>query len=106
VLETTPRKGVGISVNDFVSPFTKVSGTFSNPRIVIDPTGSAVKGSAAVVTGGLSIIGTSLWRRWISTRKVCEKAGERALQERRKRDPENVPDLEKMKASLVVQDAP
>jgi len=98
--ETTPRKGVGISLSDFVSPFTKVSGTFSEPKITLDPQGTAVKGSAAVVTGGLSIIAPSLWRRWISNRQICEKAGERALKERRKRDPTNVPDLEQMKANL------
>jgi hypothetical protein len=94
--ETTPRKGIGLSLNDLVSPFTKVTGTLSSPQISLDTQGTVVEGGAAVATGGLTIVAKSLWKRWFGSKQVCEKIAERASEARAKRDPDNVPDLDKM----------
>ena len=85
--ETTPNKGIGISVTDFVNPFIKVTGTLAQPRISLDAQGSAVKGGAAIMTAGMSIFAEGLWKRWVSSGKACEKITERAEKQRRDRDP-------------------
>ncbi len=94
--QTTPRKGVGISVGDIVNPFTSVGGTLSQPRLTLNKQGSLVEGGAAVATGGLSIFAKSLWQRWVSSRDVCLKIAEEASKTRQQRDPANVPDLAEM----------
>lgn len=94
--ETTPRKGIGISVGDIVNPFTKVIGTLSAPMISLDPQGTIVEGGTAVATLGISILGKSMWNRWFGSRKICQKIGEKALDARRARDPGNVPDAQRL----------
>ena len=98
--ETTPNKGIGISVTDFVNPFIKVTGTLAQPRIALDAQGSAVKGGAAIMTAGMSIFAEGLWKRWVSSGKACQKITERAEKLRRERDPDNVPDLAGMRAGI------
>jgi hypothetical protein len=94
--QTTPRKGVGISVSDLVSPFTSVGGTLSQPKLTLNKKGAAFEGGAAVATGGLSIVARSLWQRWVSSRNVCTKVAEQAQKIRQQRDPANVPSLSEM----------
>lgn len=95
-LQTSARKGVGISVGNLVNPFTKVSGTLLTPRISIDEQGTIVQGSAAVATAGLSLFADSLWKRWVSQRNICTKVGEKAIELRTERAPERVPNLAEM----------
>lgn len=94
--ETTPRKGIGVSLDDIVTPFTKVGGTLTQPRLTVDKQGTVVQGGAAAATGGLSILAKSLWGRWVGSRKLCEKAAERAVDTRTARDAQHVPDLARM----------
>jgi uncharacterized protein involved in outer membrane biogenesis len=94
--QTTPRKGVGISVSDIVSPFTSVGGTLSQPKLMLNKKGAAFEGGAALATGGLSIVARSLWQRWVSSRNVCIRIAEQAQKIRQQRDPENVPSLSDM----------
>ena len=70
---TKVRKGIGISTGMVVNPFIKLGGTLSSPTIELDPTGTAVSGSIAVATAGLSLIGKSLWDRFFSTSDPCGK---------------------------------
>lgn len=98
--ETTPRKGIGVSVNDLISPFTKVTGTLAAPRISLNAKDAAIEGGAAVATAGFSILAKSLFNRWIGKREICQKVAGKAEQIRRERDPQNVPDLEKLFAGI------
>lgn len=94
--ETTPLKGLGVSVSDYVNPLTKVVGTLRRPRIALDPKGALVEGGAAVATAGLTILGKSLWKRWFGSRQICEKVAQEAVKIRKQRDPSAVPDLDKL----------
>ena len=94
--ETTPLKGIGVSVSDFVNPFTKLSGTLSAPQIVVDPSSRPGESVAAVATAGLTVVLKSLWKSWIASPEVCEKFADEAVEIRTQRDPHNVPDLKAM----------
>lgn len=89
--KTSPLRGVGLSAGDIVNPFIKLGGTLSDPAVVPDPKGTAIHGSAAVATLGVSILATSLWNRWISSPNGCQKMAEEAHKIRQKIDPSNVP---------------
>ena len=67
--ETSARKGLGIGVTDLITPFTKVSGTLSNPTLVVD----AERAGTAVATLGLSIIAKKTRDRWFSDEDPCAK---------------------------------
>jgi hypothetical protein len=70
---TRSRRGLGISASKAITPYFKIGGTLANPRLVLDVKGATVSGSAAVATGGLSIIAGGLWDRWVKTAKnPCE----------------------------------
>lgn len=75
---TKARKGLGISVASLVTPFLEVGGTMSRPKIGIDTTGAALTGGAAAATGGLSILASSLWNRYVDKSNPCEEASEKA----------------------------
>ncbi len=94
--ETTPRKGIGVSVTDYITPFAKLEGSLSSPRITLDREGTVVEGGAAVLTLGLSILAKGLWKSWFGSREICEKVARKAIEIRRERDPGAVPDLDKL----------
>jgi len=96
LFETTPLRGVGISLGDLTNPFTKLSGTLRQPRITLNPGGTLLEGGAAVATSGLSILVKSLWKRWFGSHQICEKVARKAVELRSERDPANVPDLSRM----------
>lgn len=104
--ETTPLKGLGVSVSDFVSPFTRLTGTLGAPQIVLDPTSRPGESVAALVTGGLTVVIKGIWKSWFGSRKVCEKIAAKAVEERRRRDPERVPDLAEMISHAGGSEAP
>lgn len=70
---TRTRGGIGLSAGTLITPFIKVGGSLSNPSIVLDPTDAAVKGGAAVATGGPTLIGQSLFDRFLRQRDPCGK---------------------------------
>jgi len=98
--ETTPRKGIGVSVNDYINPFAKLEGTLRSPKIALDPKGTVVEGGAAVATLGLSILVKSLWKRWFGTGEICEKVADKAVEIRKMRDPNAIPDIDKLMADF------
>ena len=53
---TKPRQGVGVSADMFVTPFVRMGGTLSSPRLALDKSGVLISGGAAVLTGGLSFL--------------------------------------------------
>jgi len=92
VLNSTPLKGIGISASEIVNPLIKLGGTLSEPRVTLNPTDAAIKGTAAVATMGLSIVGSSLWKRWVRSKNACAKVQEKATEIRQGKDPDSVPE--------------
>jgi uncharacterized protein involved in outer membrane biogenesis len=72
--QTKVRKGIGISAGMVVHPFIKVAGTLASPTIELDPAKVAVSGTVAVATFGLSLIGKSLFDRFLSSKDPCGDA--------------------------------
>ncbi len=97
-LEITPRKGIGVSLSDYINPFTKIAGTLMNPKITLDPKAALVEGSVAVATAGLSVLIKSQLERWFGSRQICEKVANEAVKIRGKRAPDSVPDLDQLMA--------
>lgn len=71
--KTVPQKGLGLSMSSLVNPFIGVSGTLGNPTISLNPAGTVVEGSMAVITGGLSMLARSTYNRLSSMGNVCAK---------------------------------
>jgi len=90
-IETTPRKGIGLSASDLVNPFIKIGGTMASPGLIPNATGTLIEGGAAVATMGISIVAKSMYKRWLSPRNPCVSLTEDARAIRSKRDPDNVP---------------
>ena len=67
VFNTRSRKGLGISASKAVTPYLKLGGNFSHPRLGVNAKGVVVSGGAAVLTGGLSILAEGMWDRWVAT---------------------------------------
>ena len=78
--QTKVRKGIGISAGMVVNPFIKLGGTLATPTIELNPAGVAFSGSVAVATAGLSIIGKSLFDRFLGNRDPCGEALEKLQQ--------------------------
>ena len=69
--DTGTREGIGISLSDFVNPFVGVSGTLASPGLGVDPKNAMFEGGFAYATGGLSIVGKSLFNRWFGASDPC-----------------------------------
>ncbi|HKJ16927.1 MAG TPA: AsmA family protein [Xanthomonadales bacterium] len=70
---TRTRTGIGLSASMIINPFIKVGGTLSQPMIVLDPADAAIQGGAAVASAGLSLVGKSLFDRFLRQRDPCGK---------------------------------
>lgn len=90
-IETTPRKGIGLSASDLFEPFIRVGGTLDEPKPEVDPKGSLIQGTAAFYTAGLSILARGLYNRWVKADTDCSEYIEIAREARIERDPEHVP---------------
>ena len=75
--QTKVRKGIGISAGMVVHPFIKVAGSLASPTIELDPAKVAVSGTVAVATFGLSLVGKSLFDRFLSSKDPCGDALEK-----------------------------
>ncbi len=73
-LRTVPRRGLGISLSDLISPYVKIGGTLSEPSVAFDPEGTLIEGGLAVATGGASLIAENLWERFLSAGDPCDRA--------------------------------
>jgi hypothetical protein len=90
-VETSPRKGIGLSASDLINPFIKIGGTLAEPALVPNATGTLIEGGAAVATMGISIVAKSMYKRWLSPREPCNSLTEEAREIRAKRDPAHMP---------------
>lgn len=68
-----PRKGIGLSLVGVVRPYIKVGGTLTKPGMILDAPKALLSGSAAVATGGLSILATSLLDRVTTASNPCKE---------------------------------
>ena len=66
------RKGVGLSVGSVFSNTVEIEGPLTNPKIVPNTTGLLWRGWAAVMTGGLSVLGESVFKRVLASDNPCE----------------------------------
>ncbi len=73
-----PRKGVGLSASTFTNPYVKLGGTLTEPRVTVKPLQAAAATTAAVTTGGLSILAKGFWDRVTSGKKACQRAKKKA----------------------------
>jgi len=71
---TKPRSGIGLSADQFVTPFTKLSGTMAHPRLAVSAKGALLSGGAAALTGGISLLLEGLWDRITAQGDSCPKA--------------------------------
>jgi len=75
---TKPRKGVGITPDMFITPFVKLVGTLSRPKIGADKKGALL----AVATGGIAQVVTAITDRVSGERDRCasllEEVGDHA----------------------------
>lgn len=79
---TIPQRGLGISASSAFKPFVGVAGTLARPQLTLDPEGTVIQGSLAVMTGGISLIGKSVIDRFTVSKKSCGKA-ENSFQDER-----------------------
>jgi uncharacterized protein involved in outer membrane biogenesis len=69
---TAARKGLGLGIAQLVNPYIRVTGTLRSPGLAINPRSAVVGGGAAVATGGLSILATTAWDRWVGASDPCQ----------------------------------
>ena len=69
--KTVPQKGLGLSVSSVINPYVEVSGTLSDPKIMVDPANTVVGGSLAIMTGGLSILAQNVVERMGASGNIC-----------------------------------
>ena len=76
--KTIPQKGLGFSMSSLVNPFVEVTGTLSAPKIALNPANTVVGGSLAIVTGGISLLVTSVLERLSAGGNICAKRLQKA----------------------------
>jgi uncharacterized protein involved in outer membrane biogenesis len=82
VLNSRSRRGIGFSAMKTVSPRSRIVGTFANPRFIFDATGAVASGTAALATGGLTILASGLRDRLLARRSnPCDVVYEEALKD-------------------------
>jgi len=68
---SSSRKGVGMSVGNVFSNTIEIEGALSDPKIIPDATGLIWRSWAAIMTGGLSIVGESVLKRALASENPC-----------------------------------
>jgi len=73
---TQPREGLGVSLSDMLN-VVRIGGTLADPSLTVDVVKSgmlAARVAGAVATGGLSLLGESLYNRLAADRTPCKTA--------------------------------
>ena len=81
--QSNPSKTLNISASEFINPYIKVVGTLAKPAITLNPTRALISGTAAVTTGGLSILAKAAFDRIKGTQNPCEAVLKAAAEIRR-----------------------
>lgn len=69
--ETNARKGIGIGAADFVTPYTKISGTMASPQLAFDTEEAITRGATTAATLGTSWIADKVKKRFFSEKDPC-----------------------------------
>ncbi len=69
---TRPRTGVGVSAGMFTNPFIEVAGTLASPTLGVGKK-AVLSGAAAILTGGLSLLGQGLLDRAHGSKDLCRE---------------------------------
>ncbi len=69
---SSSRQGVGFSIGNVFSNTVEVEGPISDPKVIPNATGLLWRSWAAVMTGGLSIVGESVLKRALASENPCE----------------------------------
>ena len=75
------REGAGISIGNAFSNSVDIAGPLSDPRIVPNTPGLLVRGWAAFLTAGLSVIGESVFNRVLASGNPCDDIREEIRQD-------------------------
>jgi hypothetical protein len=71
-LDSRGRRGIGLSVGSIFSNTILIKGPLNDPAIVPDTTSLVWRGWAAFMTGGLSLLGESMFKRVLASDNPCE----------------------------------
>ncbi|MEE4659395.1 MAG: hypothetical protein V2J89_02945, partial [Halieaceae bacterium] len=72
--ESRSREGVGISLGNAFSGAVAIEGPLSEPELVPNTSGMLLRGWAAFATGGLSLVGESMFKRVLASAKPCRSS--------------------------------
>jgi uncharacterized protein involved in outer membrane biogenesis len=73
-IETAARKGLGIGVADFVTPYTKIGGTLASPALGFDAEEAVARGAQTAATLGTSWLAKKVKSRFFGPKDPCGKA--------------------------------
>ena len=73
-ISSSNRKGVGLSVSSVFSNTVRIEGPLTNLKVVPNATGLLWRGWAAFMTGGLSVIGESMFKRMLASENPCRNS--------------------------------
>lgn len=68
---SSSRKGVGFSIGNVFSNTVEIEGALTDPKIIPNATGLLWRSWAAVMTGGLSVVGESVLKRALASENPC-----------------------------------
>lgn len=71
-MSSSSRKGMGLSLGNVFSNTVELEGPINNPKVVPNTSGILWRGWAAVMTGGLSLVGESVLKRTLASENPCE----------------------------------
>jgi hypothetical protein len=71
-LDSRSRKGAGLSVGNVFSNTVRLEGSLAKPEIVSNTKGLLWRYGAAVATGGISLIGESVYKRLMIDGEACK----------------------------------
>jgi hypothetical protein len=69
---SSSRHGMGISVGNVFSNTVEIEGPLTDPKIIPNTTGLLWRSWAAVLTGGLSVVGESVLKRALASENPCD----------------------------------
>jgi hypothetical protein len=69
-----PRRGIGLSASTITNSYIKLGGSLSEPELSLSPLKAARDTGAAVLTGGLSILGRAVFNRVSAETNLCLRA--------------------------------
>lgn len=69
---SSSREGVGLSIGNVFSNTVEVEGPITDPEVIPNATGLLWRGWAAVMTGGLSVLGESVLKRALASDNPCK----------------------------------